>query len=76
VIDPLNISGGGFFNWITVIWIIIGWTVIMFISFSVFYCSKTVMGEDFKENSNIGFWDMDIKDLNEFFRHGDGEDVF
>lgn len=76
VIDPLNISSGGFFNWLTIMWLILAWLIVMFISFSVFYFTRSLNGEAFDEDSDPGFWDMDIKDLNEFFKNGNEEDLF
>lgn len=76
IIDPLSISGGGFFNWITIIWIFMGWLVVMFISFTAFCCIKVLKGDNFEEGSDLGFWDMDLKDLNKLFNPNGKEDMF
>jgi uncharacterized membrane protein len=63
-------STGGFFTWVSVLWILLGWCIIMFISFLVFYLIKYFKGEKFDEKSENGFDDMDIDELNEFFKSG------
>ena len=76
VSDPL-MSTGGFFTWVSVLWILLGWCIIMFISFLVFYLIKYFKGEKFDEKSENGFDDMDIDELNEFFKSGlNQQDIF
>lgn len=67
--DPL-MSSGGFFTWVSVLWILLAWAIIMFISFLVFYLIKYFKGETFEEKSENGFEDMNIDELNEFFKSG------
>ena len=68
--DPMNIKDSGLFNWITVTYIAIAWGVIMIISFFVFFIIKYCKGESFEEKSENGIYDMDVSDLNEFFKSG------